>query len=441
MGSTAPAPAAHAEPRLGFDSWWTLFVVSALYVISYLDRFIMTMMVPDIKASLSISDAQMGLILGPAFAFSYALFGIPFGWAADRWSRRMVILCGTLVFSMATVASGFAASFAAMLFLRILVGLGEASLSPAALSLLSQKFPRERLTVAISIFSMGPKVGTAFAFALGGLILALAATLTGSWTMLRGIEPWRIAFAAAAIPSLLFALLCLTVREPRLPPNEASPTPTDGAVAFMLERRALMLPMLIGFGSVLICGQALIAWVPTYLERRFGWEAIGYGPIIGAISLGGAGMLVVKGMIMDRLFARGILDIHIRFYTWLLVATLPISVATFLLPGRLGFVLCFAVVSIITIPSTAYASVAIQMISPPHLRGRVFAGFIIPLAIAGGFGPPLVGAITDYIVRDEALVGWSLAGLFATALPIAIVALRISLPALRDSVRAAHPDL
>lgn len=433
----APPPAA----RIGFDAWWTLAVVSTLYVVSYLDRFIMTMMVPDIKASLAISDMQIGLILGPAFAFSYAFFGIPFGWAADRWSRRLVILAGTLVFSLATAASGFAGSFIAMLLLRICVGLGEASLSPAALSLLAQKFPRERLAVAISVFSMGPKLGTAVAFAVGGFIVAAAAVLTRSTPVLAGIEPWRLAFGAAALPSLLLGLLCLTFREPTLPPRSSNPLEFGGAFSFMLQRRRLMLPMLIGFGSVLICGQALIAWVPAYLERRFAWEPTGYGPIIGAISMVGAATLVVKGAIMDRLFAKGVLDIHIRFYTWLLIATLPISLATFLVPGKAAFVACYAVLSIITIPSTAYASVAIQMVTPPQLRGRVFATFIIPLAIAGGFGPPLVGAITDYVIGAERMVGYSLAALLATALPIAIIALRISLPGLREAVRELHPDL
>jgi hypothetical protein len=209
----------------------------------------------------------------------------------------------------------------------------------------------------------------------------------------------------------------------------------------MVQRKRLIVPMLVGFGAVLICGQALMAWVPTYLERRFAWEAISYGPIIGAISLIGAGTLVIKGAIMDRLFARGILDIHIRFYTWLLIATLPITLVTFLVSSKTTFVACYFILSVITIPSTAYASVAIQLIAPPRLRGRVFAGFIIPLAIIGGFGPPLVGVITDYVAGSEANVGYSLAGLLATALPIAIIALRYSLPGLRDAVREAHPDV
>jgi MFS family permease len=114
-----------APARAGFDAWWTLTVVSSLYVASYLNRFIVTMVVPDMKASLLLSDFQVGMILGPAFAVSYAVAGVPLGWLADHYSRRMVILGGTILFAAATAASGLAGSFVAMLALRICVGIGE----------------------------------------------------------------------------------------------------------------------------------------------------------------------------------------------------------------------------------------------------------------------------------------------------------------------------
>lgn len=434
----APATAIRATPsRAGADAWWTLIIVSTLYVASYLNRFIITMVVPDLKASLEITDLQLGIILGPAFAFSYALFGVPFGWAADRYSRRMVILVGTILFAVSTAASGLATSFLALLATRICVGLGESSLSPAALSLVAQKFPKERLTTAISIFSVGPKMGTALALAAGGLIVTASAAATRDLSILRGTEPWRVAFLITSLPSLLLGLLCLTFKEPAMPTRRGDGDAQDSAIRFMIEQRALMIPMLVGFGLLLICGQSLISWVPAYLQRVFHWTPLGFGPILGLISTIGAASLVVKGVIMDRLFARGIRDIHIRFYTWLLIATFPISAATFIVPNRAAFVACYFVVGVITIPCIAYASVAIQMIAPPPLRGRVFATFSIPLALVGGLGPPLVGAMTDYLFADENKVGWSLTFLLATAIPLAIVALRRCLPGLRRAIDAS----
>lgn len=433
---TAPSPAGVTAPahRAGFDAWWTLAVVTALYVIGYLDRFIVTLVVPDVQADLGLSDTRIGLILGPAFAISYALFSLPSGWAADRWSRRMVILLGAALAGIATAFSGMATSFAMLLALRIFVGVGESSLVPAALSLVTQKFPRERLTTAISIFSMGPKAGIAVALALGGLIVSLSGLLASDVAAFEGVRAWRLVFVITGVPSLLIGLLCLTFREPALPPPAARSPAEASALRFILSRWALFAPMLVGIGAMMVCGQSLVAWVPSHLHRAFAWEPIGYGPLLGLVSAIGAGSLVVKGMIMDRLFARGIRDIHLRFFTWLLIATYPAGVVAFIATGRALFFVCYALISIIAIPCLAYASVTIQMVTPAAMRGRVLAMLSVPLAIIGGFGPPLVGQLTDGLFGDAARLGWSLAIVVGVTIPVAIVALRLALPGLRRAI-------
>lgn len=450
---TAPSPAGATTtppaPRAGVDAWWTLAVVTALYVIGYLDRFIVTLVVPDVQADLGLSDTRIGLILGPAFAIAYALFSLPSGWAADRYSRRMVILLGAGLAGIATAFSGMATSFAMLLALRILVGVGESSLVPAALSLVTQKFPRERLTTAISIFSMGPKVGIAVALALGGVIVSVAGLIAADVAAFEGVRAWRLVFILTGVPSLLIGFLCLTFRELPLPGasrgqgvagtergSAGEQAPEDGALRFIAAQWALFVPMLVGIGAMMICGQSLVAWVPSHLHRAFAWEPIGYGPLLGLASAIGAGSLVVKGMIMDRLFARGIGDIHLRFYTWLLIATYPAGVVAFLATDRLLFFLSYALISIIAIPCLAYASVTIQMVTPAAMRGRVLAILSVPLAIIGGFGPPLVGRLTDGLFADPAKLGWSLALVVGTSVPVAIVALRLALPGLRRAIDA-----
>jgi len=124
-------------------------VLFGLYVFSWLDRLIISMLVEPIKGDLALSDFQMSLLLGPAFALSYAFFGLPLGWAVDRWSRRWIIFGGVTTWGLATAACGLAQSFETLLIARILVGVGEACMIPAAYSLLADEFPRERLTVAV----------------------------------------------------------------------------------------------------------------------------------------------------------------------------------------------------------------------------------------------------------------------------------------------------
>lgn len=444
---TPPAPAGTREPsatgagtgvppRAGFDAWWTVTIVSALYVLSYLDRFILTMLVPNVKASLHLSDFQIGIILGPAFAVVFAVFGVPLGWAADHFSRRWVIVLGALVFGAATGISGLAMSFAALLSMRILVGIGEASLTPAAMSLIAAKIPRDRLTTAVSIFSMGPKIGSSAAYAVGGIALVAAAAIERAFPSWHLVEPWRLTLGVAAIPTVLVALLALTFSEP--PRREIRKDEAEqGAFAFMAATRDLMVPLIIGFCAITICGQALIAWVPAFVDRQFKLSAAAYGPALGAISMAGAMTLVFKGMIMDWLFARGIRDIHIRFYTWLLIWTFPLAAGVFLLTNVVAFFVVYAIVAIITIPFIAYMTVAVQMVTPPQLRGRVTALTSIPIALVGSLGPLLVGAITDFVFRDEAKVGWSIAVVMTVMIPVTVICLRRCLPAFRRAVEAS----
>lgn len=421
--------------RAGRDAWWTVVVLTALYVFSYLDRFILTMLVPSVKASLHLSDFQMGIILGPAFALVFAVAGIPLGWAADLYSRRWVIVIGSLVFGVSTGLSGLATSFGALLFMRILVGAGEASLTPAAMSLIADKMPRERLTTAVSIFSMGPKIGSSAAYAVGGIALIAAAGIERSFPGLHLSEPWRLTLAVAAVPSVLVALLVFTFSEPAHA-RRADGLSSKGALAFMIEARGLMIPLIIGFCCVLICGQSLISWVPAFIDRQFHWSPAVYGPVLGAISLAGAATLIPKGMIMDWLFARGVRDAPVRFYTWLLIGTLPLAMTVFLLRNGTLFLIFYTIVAVVTIPMIAYFTSAVQLVTPPELRGRVAALTYIPTALLGSLGPLAVGALTDFVFRDEARLGWSLAVVMSTMIPLAILCLRACLPALRRAVDA-----
>ncbi|WP_189338455.1 MFS transporter [Sphingobium sp. SCG-1] len=410
-------------------------MLTVLYVFSYLDRFILTMLVPSVKASLKLSDFEMGIILGPAFAIVFAIAGVPLGWAADRYSRRWVILIGALIFGIATGVSGLATSFAALFLMRIFVGIGEASLTPAAMSLIADKMPRARLTTAISVFSMGPKIGSSAAYAIGGLALIAAGAIERSFPAMNLSEPWRLTLGVAAFPSILFAFLVFTFSEPRRA-KRAVEASESGAVAFMVAKRGLMIPLTLGFCCIIICGQSLIAWVPTFIDRQFHWSPAIYGPTLGAISLAGAATLVPKGMIIDWLFKRGVRDAPIRFYTWLLMGTLPLAMVVFLLRNGTLFLLFYSIVAVVTIPLIAYFTTAVQMVTPKNLRGRVTALTSIPLALFGSLGPLIVGALTDFVFRDEARLGWSLTAVMSTMIPAALICMRYCLPALREAVDA-----
>lgn len=416
------------------DSWWTLTVLFCVYFFCLLDRYIISMLVPDIKAELALTDIEMGLILGPAFSLFYAFFGVPIGWASDLFPRRWIIFFGVLLFSLATACTGLAGGFATLFLARILVGVGEASVSPSANSLLADKFPRKQLATAISIYHIGVKIGTASAYVIGGAGLMIAATIVSILPFLQGLAPWRIVIMACGIPAVFFALLVFTFREPPRPTRQRSDVTPANLIRFVRKEARLLVPLLAGFTLIAFSANSMAGWVPTYLVREFGWSRAQFGPILGAIGLITAATLVFKGMAMDWLFGRGIKDIHVRFYTWLLAIMTPIGIALFFITDTRLFVVCYGLVQIVAVPITAYVATVIQVITPVRLRGQMLASVSFCMIIIGGFGPTIIGMLTDLVFKDEAKVGYSLAIVITLAFPSALLLLRTTLKPLRRLV-------
>ena len=194
---------------------YALVVLVMVYVFNFLDRQIITVLAEDIKADLGLSDAQIGFLYGTAFAVFYAIFGIPLGKVADLWDRRRLIAIGLSFWSLMTAASGLARSFTQLGAARIGVGVGEASATPAAFSMLSDYFPTERRTTALAIYSSGVYIGAGIGIFMGGWILDLwkAAYPDPSLAPL-GLKGWQAAFFVVGLPGLLMALWVRTLREP-----------------------------------------------------------------------------------------------------------------------------------------------------------------------------------------------------------------------------------
>ena len=423
-----------------------LAVLCVFYVISCADRLIITMLVEPIKRDLSLSDTEMGVILGPAFAIFYALFGVPLGWAADRYSRRMVIFGGSLVYTFATAASGLAGSFGALLACRIAVGAGEAALTPAAYTLMADRFPRRRLTLAMSIYQTSFQVGNAVALGLGGLLIATAGTIAASHLpFLPAAKPWQIALALIGLPGAMLSFLVFTFAEPprRAASAAAAKRPTGEIFHYMWEDRQLYGKLIGGFTLVTICAYSLSSWAPTYMGRQFGWHPRQFGPPLGLISLIAGSSMVVKGWIVDYLYGRGLQDAHLRFYSWLLAVSVPIAFVTFLVQSPIGFLVCYGALQTICLQFAVYLIATVQLVAPRHLRGQTIAMLLAILSIVGlGLGPLVTGFLTDKVFRDETRLGTSLAIVIGISLPVAFICIRRSLTIVRHKITQAdlaHP--
>lgn len=435
--------AATSRVAVGFSSWWMVTVLFTLYVFSWLDRLIISMLVQPIKADLALTDFQMSLLLGPAFALFYALFGLPLGWAVDRFPRRWIVFFGVTVWGLATAGCGLAQSFEMLLVARIMVGIGEACLIPAAYSLLADEFPRERLTVAASLFQMGGKIGSAAAFGLGAFAIALAESLHArgvQWPLLGDLEAWQRVMVMVGLPGVVLAALVFTFREP----------PRRGIAAAQSEDRSLLLTflrtnwrlvglMLLCFSALALCGYSLTSWVPTYITRRFGWEPMQYGPALSAMNAIAAIWLVINGRIVDWLFGRGMKDAHMRFYSWLMVALAPAVLLLFVVSEPWLFLGLYCVVQFVTVPFMVYVSSIVALLAPNAIRGQLIASFLFVFTTLGmGAGPALVGAITDFAFQDESRIGASLSIVVVSCFVIALVAMRLSLRYLAPSILRAE---
>jgi len=198
----------------GRYAWYVLIVLMVVYVFNFIDRSILTILGPYIQKDLGLTDGQLGLLGGTVFALFYGLFGLALGRLADTWVRTWTIALGLAIWSGMTAVSGFATSFGALAAARVGVGVGEASASPAAYSLIGDWFPKEKRATALSVYSSGIYIGA-------GLSILISGFVVGGWNKAYahggapfGLASWQAAFLIVGVPGLLLAALVLTMREP-----------------------------------------------------------------------------------------------------------------------------------------------------------------------------------------------------------------------------------
>ncbi|WP_395623319.1 spinster family MFS transporter [Sphingomonas daechungensis] len=208
-------PTAADRPRVSGYAWYALILFVIVYIFNFIDRQILSILAESIKADLKLDDAQIGFLYGTAFAVFYALFGIPLGRLADSWYRGRLMAIGLALWSSMTALSGFAQNFSTLAVARVGVGIGEASASPAAFSMIADYFPKERRATALSIYSSGLYIGGGLALPLGGFVLASwGRAYPNAAAAPLGLEPWQAAFVAVGLPGILLAAWIWSLKEP-----------------------------------------------------------------------------------------------------------------------------------------------------------------------------------------------------------------------------------
>jgi predicted MFS family arabinose efflux permease len=379
---------------------WVLALLLLAYILNFVDRQVLSIVSPEVKQEMGLSDTELGWLLGPAFALSFTLAGFVIARIADVASRRNVLVAGLAAWSLLTAACGLAHGFWTLFALRFGVAVGEAAGTPPSHSMISDYFPPGRRATAMAVYGLGIYAGTGFGFAGGGLLL--------EWF------DWRTAFIAAGLAGLPVALLIvLTVREPARGGGAAHAAPPLARVLPEVFATRAFRWLMAAAACQAFLGYAVLTWGAVYLRRVFEMSPGETGLAFGGIAAvaGGIGSLG-GGVLADRLARR-----DARWYAWLSalvsLAAFPFAVV-FVLAGERGTaLLAFAPFYLLNNLYVASLWTLVQGLVAPGLRATASATQLAVTNIVGyGVGPVLVGALNDALAPSLGVdaIRWSLLG-------------------------------
>ncbi|MFW2405756.1 MAG: spinster family MFS transporter [Gammaproteobacteria bacterium] len=419
-------------------AWYAVSILVIAFVFSFIDRIIIALLVEPIKQDLGVSDFGIGMLQGLAFAVFYALVGIPIGRWADRYSRRRIIGIGIFVWSIMTAACGLARNFWQLFLARVGVGVGEAALSPAAYSMISDYFPREKLGRALGVYQSGAFVGAGLSFLVGGLVIRYVMGADELTLPLIGVvRPWQMVFFAVGLPGIIVALLMATVGEPE---RRGKLTGHGEAVAlrdvlgYVREHRRLFLAHFCGFALLAVPITTILTWVPAYYTRVLGFAlpeaALQLGSILLILSPAG---VFFGGWMVDLLQRRGYTDATFRVGIGAALILLPLSWFSTTTADPDVAIWLFGPFVFAASISMAAAPATLQMVTPNEMRAQISATWMLVLNIVtAGIGPTAVGFISSYVFVDDMALGTAIALVNCLCVPIAAIALWSGLKAYRD---------
>ncbi len=401
----------------GWYSWYVVSILTLAYIVSFIDRQILNLLVEPIKADMHLSDTQISLLMGLAFGIFYTFMAIPLGRLADRKSRRMIIACGITVWCFMTAACGLARNYLQLFIARIGVGVGEAALTPSALSLITDYFPKDKRGRAIGFYNMGISLGVGIAMIFGGYVIHYVQHAS-PWVLpvVGELYQWQSVFIIVGLPGLLIAALMLTVKEPSrkglLKTGENSSALSIRYILnYLLERRRVFISLFVGMSVVTILGYAYFSWVPTMFIRTFAWSIKDVGLTYGLILLvfGPIGVNFA-GWLADKLHKKGYTDAHLRTVLCGVLISLPGATLMPLMPTETLAVVMLIPANLGPAIATAAGASSLMMIIPNQMRGQVSALYLFVISILGlTLGPTAVALVTDYVFADESALRYSIA--------------------------------
>lgn len=421
-------PEADAPPNQSYG-WYVVFVLILAYSVSYVDRQILTLMVEPIKATLGISDVQVSLLHGLAFAIFYTILGVPIARLADRYRRVTIITTGVFVWSAMTALCGITRNFGQLFAARIGVGVGEAALSPAAYSMLADYFDKKTLPKAMSVYTGAMYIGAGFALIAGGVLIGMVPAM--DLPVIGHVEPWQSVFLLVGAPGLLVGLLVATLREPvrRGAGTDPANFPSVGdLIAFLIARKRTYGLMIFGFAASGMMWNGAIAWIATFFIRNFGYTASQIGLLFGLMLLTiGTASIAVGGWAASAMRARGITDANLILGVISAAIALPFGVAAPLAGSAAASLVLFALFVFGGAMPYGCAAAAFQEITPNRMRAQISSIYFLGLNLAGiGLGPTVVALCTEKVFSGPDAIGAALSVTIGVSATVSILLLTLA---------------
>ncbi|WP_460948031.1 spinster family MFS transporter [Spirosoma daeguense] len=393
------------------QSWYVIGILTLAYVSSFIDRQILSLLVEPIKRDLQVSDTQISLLMGLSFGIFYTLLGIPLARLADLRSRKQIVAWGIGLWSLMTAVCGMAGNFTQLFFARMGVGVGEATLSPAAYSMIADLFPKSKLAMANSVYNMGIFIGSGLAFLIGGLVINLVKVQT-MWhiPLIGDVFPWQVVFFVVGLPGLLIVFLISRIKEPIRKGGEGDKATLTQTWIFMLKNAKTYMAINLGLGFLTLVNYANSAWIPSFFVRTYGWSASKSGSVFGILIfiLGPLG-LWFGGKLADNLIKKGYQDGRLRACVYL-IGAFSLTGWVFPLMSEGIWAACAIIpVAFFSSSPLGAGTAAIAAVTPNRMRAMASAVYLFIVNILGlVFGPLSVALLTDKYFQDTTMIRYSI---------------------------------
>lgn len=405
-------------------AWYVAFLLFLANNFAFIDRIVVAILTPALQADLGLSDTQAGLIQGLSFALFYAFFGLPMGWMADRGNRKWLLAAGIAAWSLLTALCGMTKTFGGLFLVRVGVGIGEASLTPCATSLIGDYFPPRSRARAFGLFIMGSTFGAGITYAVGGALLEWLNGRGGLTLPLVGdLKPWQAMFVLVGLPGIAVSLLfLLTVREPprREVSNDGKGASMAEIRAFARQNRATLICMYLGIALMAMTGFVFVNWLPTLFLRSYGWStsqfSYAYGPLVFVAGIIGSS---TAGGLANWLKSRQMADGTLRGCLIGCTGASLLAIAGPLMPAAEAALACYVLANLLATYMGVLAFTAISEVVPNEMRGVMTAVYYMMInLLAAGLAPVAVGMVTDFVFGDPQALAKSLVVVtLATAIP------------------------